>query len=187
MREVLLQLELTSNGATAAYDSSGGGTPDYALVDDWGRGRLGVGDAPHLTHRAAWRDARDDVERRSVLEAARAELAAIRRSRANQHAGEPQDALAQRIVQEGRGWPAREVAIAMRCGVRLVWRVRAAAGLDVEFGEPARDGRAMSRDELHAEIRRLHAKGMSGREIATALNIAHGSVRYAMARALRNG
>lgn len=182
MRDVLLQLALCAAGRTAAYDSSGGGTPDYVLVDDNGRGKLGAGDAPHLHYAAEWDAATDDEQRAAVLDEAKKTLDGIRRSSADPTVIEPKDARDRRIVKEGAGWPAREVAISMRCGIKDVWQAREAAGVDVEFGEKKRNGRELSREELNAEILRLHRRGMSGREIADALNIARSSVRYVIAR-----
>lgn len=188
MRQVLLQLEMTSNGRTAAYDSSGGGEPDYVLVDDRGRARLSIGDAPQLLYVRAWNAARDDTERAQVLKEAGDELDRIRHSRADRTVEESKSDRDIRIVTEGEGWPASEVAIQMRCGIRDVHRARAGAGRDVEYGELRRNGRALTRDELNAQILTMHERKMSGREIATALGIAHNSVRYVVARAgARNG
>jgi predicted XRE-type DNA-binding protein len=182
MRDVLLQLAMCAAGRTASYDSSGGGDPDYVLVDEHGRAKLGAGDAPHLHYAAEWDAASDDERRAAVLDEAKKTLDSIRRSQADPTAIEPKDARDRRIVKEGEGWPAREVAISMRCGIRDVWRAREAAGRDVEFGELKRNGRELTREELNAEILRLHRKHMSGREIADALGIARSSVRYVLAR-----
>lgn len=183
MREVLLQLELTSNGRTSTFDAGGGGTPDYSLVDDNGRGRLDEDDAPHLRHLADWKAAGDDEHARAAaLDAAKATLDAIRRSHANPKTVESKEARDRRIVKDGQGWPAREVANSVRCGIKDVWRAREAAGRDAEFGELKRNGRELTRDERNAEILRMHRKGLSGHAIADALNIERSSVRYVLAR-----
>jgi hypothetical protein len=182
MREVLLRLEMTSNGRTVSYDSSGGGDADYVLVDDRGRGKLAEGDAPHFTYAAAWDHARDDVERAAVLKAAQDELKHILKSQADPLAVEAKDDRDGRIVKDGEGWPAREVANSFRCGIRDVWSAREAAGRDVEYGQLRRNGRELTRDELHAEARRMHARSMSHQAIADALNIPRGSVHYILAR-----
>lgn len=182
MREVLLQLALTSNGRTSAFDSSGGGTPDYVLVDDKGRGKLGRGDAPHLLYAAEWADAQDDPARAAVLEAAKAELDHIRRSHADRSAGESREDRDRRIIKEGDGWAARDVATTFRCGITDVHKARSAAGRDIEYGKPARNGRELSKQERTAEILRLHRQGLSQDQIASALNIVRSSVRYVLAR-----
>lgn len=185
MRDVLLQLEMASNGSTSTFDSSGGGTPDYVLIDEDGRPRFGVDDAPHLYYRAKWNAAGDDDARTAVLTAARKTLDSIRRSHADRTAAETKEQLAHRIVNEGEGWPARDVANSMRCGIRMVWASREAAGRDVEYGKPQTNGRELSRDERNAVILRMHRQRMSGHQIAAALNIERSSVRYVLARALR--
>jgi hypothetical protein len=185
MREVLLRLAMTSNGRTAAYDSSGGGTPDYVLVDDQGRGKLDPADAPHLTFAARWDRAVDDDERAAILKEAQEELDAIRRSHADPKAVESKDERDRRIIKDGRGFPASEVAIAIRCGVTDVHRARAAAGVDLEFGEKRVNGRALGRGDRNAEILHLAKNGMNPFQIATRLGIPRSSVRYVLDQARR--
>lgn len=182
MQDVLLQLALTSNGRTSSYDSSGGGTPDHVLVDDNGRAKLGRGDAPHLHYADEWNAAVDDEERAAVLKAATDELDRIRRSRANPHVAESKEERDRRIIKHGKGWPARDVANAIRCGITDVHKARQAAGLDIEYGQQHVNGRALSRDERNGEILRLTKLGMNPFQIASALNIPRSSVRYVLAR-----
>jgi hypothetical protein len=169
-------------GDTDAAGSPGAGTPDYVLVDDKGRGKLGRGDAPHLHYRSEWDAAGDLAVRHEVLKAAQAELEHIRRSHADRGAGESRQDRDRRIVNEGDGWPAREVANSFRCGITDVHKARAAAGRDIEYGRRPRNGRELSRAELNAEILRLHRQGLSQDSIANALNIVRNSVRYVLAR-----
>lgn len=180
MRDVLLQLALTSNGRTAAYDSSGGGTPDYVLVDDDGRGKLDPADAPHLRYAMEWDAAEDDSQRAEVLKRARDELDRIRRSHADPTAVESKEERDRRIVKEGRGFPAAEVAISIRCGITDVHKARAAAGVDLEFGEERVNGRAFSRGARNAEILRLAKLGMNPVQISARLGIPRSSVRYVL-------
>jgi hypothetical protein len=182
MRAVLLQLEITSNGRTVSYDSSGGGDPDYVLVDDNGRAKLARGDAPHLTYAAEWNAADSDERRRDVIKLAEQELDSIRKSQANFVVVEPKGARDARIVKDGEGWKAADVAIAFRCLKRDVIRAREAAGRDVEYGQLRRNGRELTRDELRAEIWRMTAMNMNDQQIADALKIPRGSVRYVLAR-----
>ncbi len=183
MREVLLALEMTSNGRTATFDSSGGGEPDYVLVDDDGRAKLGHGDAPHLIYIEQWASAGDDEEeRRHVLERAKDELDRIRRSHADPTKAESKQARDRRIIKEGEGFVARDVANAMRCGVTDVYKARQANGRDIEFGELPQNGRALSLEERNTEILKLYRRKLSTREIALRLNIARSSVRYVLAR-----
>lgn len=182
MRDILLRLAMTSNGRTSAFDSSGGGTPDYVLVDDKGRGKLARGDAPHLYYAYAWDAAGDDHERERVLTDARDELDHILRSHADRTASESRADRDARIVREGIDWSARDVATSFRCGIADVHKARAAAGREIEYGQPRKNGRELPRAELNAEILRLHRQGLSQDQIAGALNIVRGSVRYVLAR-----
>ncbi len=182
MRQTLLALEMTSNARTAAYDSSGGGSPDYVLVDDHGRGKLDPDDAPHLRYAKEWDRAEDEVARAAVLKAAQDTLDRIRRSHADPAAVETKDQRDRRIIKQGRGWPAGEVAIAIRCGITDVHKARAAAGLDLEFGEERVNGRAMTRAQRDAEIVSLRQRGMNPFQIAAKLGIPRTTVRDVLAR-----
>jgi ATP/maltotriose-dependent transcriptional regulator MalT len=183
MRDVLLALALTSNARISAYDANGGGTPDYTLVDDRGRAKLARGDAPHLLYADLWDLAGDVGERQRVLEEAVAMLEHIRRSSADRTKVESKADRDERIIKEGKGFSARDVANAFRCGVTDIWRAREAAGRDIEFGEPPQNGKELPLEQRNAEILRLYRRHLSTREIAVRLNIARSSVRYVLARA----
>lgn len=180
MREVLLALALTSNGRTATFDSSGGGTPDYVLVDDKGRGKLSRGDAPQLYYRAEWERALDRSAQEAVLDAAQRELDHIRHSQADRDADESKEDRDRRIVKDGRGLPAQEVAVSVRCGIKDVWNARRAAGVDTEFGLESRNGRQMNGAEREDEIKRLTNNGMSAAQVAQALGLSASTVRRAL-------
>lgn len=177
MRDVLLQLGMCAAGRTAAYDSSGGGTPDYVLVDDAGDAKLTAGDAPHVHYAALWDAAGDDVERRAVLDAAIKELRSIRKSSGDRTREESAAERDRRIVKDGRGISAREVAVSVRCGIKDVWNARRAAGVDTEFGLEPHNGRELTARQRDAEIRRLTANGMNAAQVASALRISASTVR----------
>ena len=185
MREVLVALGMTGAGRTTSVDASRSTTPDWSLVDDRGRGRLTPGDAPHLEFALRWDAAGNDDERLAVLEAARSELDAIRRSRANPAANESKKDRDARIVRDGEGWAAREVAISFRTGIKDVWAARRAAGRELEYGQRPRDGRELSRDERRAEILRLRGAGLHPTAIADSLQLPRSTVRYVLARAAK--
>jgi hypothetical protein len=180
MRDVLLRLALTSQGRTAAYDSSGGGTDDWVLVDDNGRARLPAGDAPHLRYAVMWDAAEDDEQRRAVLYAAKEELDQILKSKGDRTREETVADRNKRIVSYGRGISAREVAVWARCGITDVWNARREAGLETEFGAEAINGREMTPRERDAEIQRLTRLGMNATQVAHALRISASTVRRAL-------
>ncbi len=180
MSDVLLQLAMCAAGRTAAFDSSGGGTPDYVLVDDNGRAKLGVGDAPHLRYAAKWDAAGDDTARQAVLDAAREELSSIRKSKGDRTKDESAEERNRRIIEKGRGIAAHEVAVSVRCGVTDVWKARRAAGVDTEFGLESTNGRELTPRQRDEEIRRLTGTGMNAAQVAGALRISASTVRRAL-------
>jgi len=180
MGDVLLQLAMCAAGRTAAFDSSGGGTPDYVLVDDNGRGKLGVGDAPHLHYAAEWDAASDDGARQRVLNAALKELSSIRKSSGDRTLEESAADRNRRIIKEGRGIAAHEVAVSVRCGVTDVWKARRAAGVDTEFGLESSNGRELTPRQRDDEIQRLTGTGMNAAQVAGALQISASTVRRAL-------
>lgn len=174
MRQLLTELELTANGTTTTWDSSGGAEPDYIP-------RLGHSDAPHLHYLALWNAASTDAQRQRVIQAAKDELDAILHSRGDRTREESETSRDARIVREGRGFPAREVAVRFRTGVTTVHAARHAAGVDLEFGEkpcatrapPGAAGSAMRREQLE----KLIADGRSLRQAAEHLNISYWTAR----------
>lgn len=141
MRQVLLDLAMLGAGRTTSYNPSGGGG-DYTP-------RAQTGDAPHLEYAARWNAADDDGERAAVLAAARAELDSARRSRAVPTAAESKQDRDARIVREGEGWPARDVAgvLSRHCGVAAALRLdgRSAATVGRATGRPGTERRLPNR------------------------------------------
>lgn len=181
MRAAILALAMTSNGRTTAYNPSGGGggATDWALVDDRGRGRLAVGDAPQLEYAARWDGAVDDVERQAIVEDAEQELERITKApRAPATRWETGEELAARIIRDGAGFNRRDVAIAMRTSERTVAAARAAAGVDPELGQPiARvEDQHLSGDRRQRRVRELDARGVSAAGIARALGVSRSTV-----------
>lgn len=196
MRAVLTQLELTSNGRTASFDSSGGGDSEPAAP------ALGLHDAPHLEYARRYASCLVDEDRWKVVRAAERELAGVRR-RPTPPPGGSWETLEQRnarIVKEGAGHPARAVAVSMKCGERDVERARIAAGRDPEFGRPMRTVKPAiqrGRDEHRAagrfapdpekperadDARRMADKGMTARQIAFSLGVSYDTVRRYLGR-----
>jgi hypothetical protein len=138
MREVLLQLALTSNGRTSSFNSSGGSQHDYTPT-------LGAGDAPHLHFAKLWDAAQDDGRRRTILRDAKDVLKTLRQSRGDRTRVESEKELFTRIVNRGEGIGAQELATRMRCGVTLVRKARAEEGRETEYGRAPRNGHELLR------------------------------------------
>lgn len=172
-RAVLIQLELLSNGSIAKMDGNSGGGSVRHYADHIPT--LGRHDAPHLYYRDRWTRAQGDAEREQILEAAEKELDAARKSQADPSVAETREERDRRIVDEGDGWPARDVATHFRCGIRDVWAARRAAGRDEETGKSP-NGAPTPVDARPERVRELADKGMSARRIAFALGLSYSTV-----------
>jgi hypothetical protein len=169
MRETLLQLALCSNGTTTSWAPSGSSERDRSPT-------LGIGDAPELELARAFDCAVNDQQRERVLGRATETLDRIRRSRADASAGETLEERNARIVRDGEGVPARDVAIWARCGIRDVHKARDAAGRDLELGRPLRNGELRAADR-RVELARLVGEGMSVRNAARSLGCSESTAR----------
>jgi len=197
MRGVLTQLELTSNGRTATYNSSGGGEEQPIP-------RLNSHDAPHLHFAELYARANDLIERERVIERAAAALKEARRRAEPPPAGswesaEQRDA---RILEKAGGdWEAIEVAVWARCGLRAVTQVWEANDFDGSNGRPLqpratssngssppRPGPTlqprggMDEQACRAEVQRLAAEGRPARQIAMLVGISSSTVRRYLGR-----
>lgn len=179
MRDVLLQLALISQGRTASYNSSGGAEVDYTPIAFTAAGDvvpLSRDQAPHEYYARAYDRAETEEARERVYKAAAQLLDDLRRSSGDPGRVETKQQLFARIVNDGAGWHAQDVANRMRCGVTLVRKAREEAGRETETGRPLRNGRELTHDERHAEIERLLADGLSARQVARALRLSYSTV-----------
>jgi hypothetical protein len=107
---------------------------------------------------------------------ARDELESIRRRRFPTTAVRNGDDLRERIVSEGEGSPARDVAIALRTSEGIVRRTRLTDGRDAERGRELELRRHAAPDELVAA-------GMSVRAAAAATGVPRSTLAGRLARA----
>lgn len=180
MRRALLALAMTSNGRTSSWNATGGGDVDYSLVDDNGRGRMGVGDAPQLAYAVRWKRAVDDDERQALVEDAEQELERITKSpAAPATTWETAEQLARRICDEGAGFSKRDVAIAMRTSERTVAAARIAGGVDEDLGHPIAQPQERPRlpvDRRRQRVLELDRRGISAAGIARVLGVSLSTV-----------
>jgi hypothetical protein len=175
MREVLIQLALTSNGNTAKMDSNGGGGhyADALLV-----GWLDPHDAPHAHYLDMYMRQEDDDGRRAILERAKDTLDGIRFSRA--HGGELEtetiDDLYDRIVTLGVGWSCEEVAVALRTTTSIVRKARVARGRDQSNGRPLEKRGRLPVGERRTLVSNLSAAGRDAREVSRLLGVSYSTV-----------
>lgn len=166
-RPVLVRLALVSSAPAGRMDAMprSRGTPEH---------RRPPGEVLPVAEVLALRlDRIETVElAREVLDEARAELAhALRRGMAYD-ATETADDLAERIVEDGCGWPVDDVVLAMRCLPSFVRRARLTAGRDPETGLTPPDSDPM-------EVARVLADaGRSTRTIERLTGVPRSTLRY---------
>jgi hypothetical protein len=141
---------------------------------------LGHSDAPHLHYLDLWNMATDDEERWGVCAAAADELDHILKSRGDATKEESAKSRDARIIREGEGFKAQEVAVRFRCGVTTIHTARRNAGRDLEWGTLPRD---VDSQQRRAEIERLMSRGSSVRQAAFSLGISYNTARRALGRA----
>jgi hypothetical protein len=166
MRQVLVQLALTSNGGTLNYEGSSSGGHDQPVPS------LGQHDAPHLHFGDLYRRALSPAGRALVLKMAAEELDHIRRSRGDPSREETREERDARIVDHGEGYTVDEVAVWARCSKQAVRVARRDAGREEETGKKPVNGHELGAG-LTDEIRRRVDRGTSARQVAKALSLSY--------------
>lgn len=164
MRAVLAQLETCSHAPAAPW----GPTGRSRSSDEPPGGQRPPGDLGHTYYAreygppfnepsARWPGAQDDEHRARIIKRARGELEHLR-GQAEVARPEPEslEQLRRRIISQGAGWTVEQVALAMRCGERLVIEARKAAGRDPDYGRPLEPAEA---SRHRAETGRFSADG----------------------------
>lgn len=175
MRQVLVQLELTSNGGTLNYEGSSSGGHDQPVPS------LGQHDAPHLHYADLYRRALSPPGRALVLQMAADELDRIRRSRGDPSREETRDERDARIIANGEGYSVDEVAVWARCSKQAVRVARRDAGREEETGKKPINGHELGAG-LVDEIRRRVDRGTPARQVAKALSLSYSTVLRALGR-----
>lgn len=167
MRQVLMDLEMTSCGITGSYDANGGGAFSSSPPksgDEW---------PPHILYREQWNATNSNLERNRILARARDELDAIQHTRAGQ-GSETEEERTERMLSVGEGFTPAQVALTMRMTVAQVERTRLRHGRDKRHGrvepmQPMPDGTPAERKARARLLRDEH--GMSTRQIALLLGV----------------
>jgi hypothetical protein len=144
----------------------------YGTVQRWGRqsptcdpqpGPTGEGHTPAEFWITRYLKAPPE-DRAQIAHAAEAELRAWQRRdpELNTVKTETLEDLKRRIIEEGEGWGAKDVALAMRVTPTLVRNARTEAEREPEYGRP---------DGSLAHARELRAEGLSLRQIAVLTGI----------------
>lgn len=174
MRQVLVQLELCSNGTTTAYNPAGGGGHSKKPGGERPRG----GDsAPHLYWHQQYIACNDDTARSTVLDDAERELAQItgRGVSAHQRPSETPEEARAAVLDATHGWrpeDATRSASARGISARTLRRWRREANRDPETGEPQHERLNLDDKSARLMARRLvHSLGYSQRAAAARLGV----------------
>lgn len=180
MRRVLLELEMTSNGKTASFNSGGRG--EFASRPPVSGGCDLRSDPPHIYWRRKWNEATGDDGRRRVLDGAREELRFLRRAPPPPRdlREETEEERDERLLRDGDGWRVEEVATAFKMTPSAVRRVRRQHGRDPERGTDDVD-LPMPYGSLEERRRRarhlVYERGLSMRAAALKMGVSHETVR----------
>lgn len=94
----------------------------------------GESDPPFEHWLILWRSATSSSERCLIIQGARAELAAWKRRQDPPPEGETGEQMIARLIRDGEGWRAEDVALAFRCTPRMVRRWRTEHDRNPETG-----------------------------------------------------
>jgi hypothetical protein len=121
-----------------------------------------------------WAAAPSPHMRKLIVQAARSELAAWKRRPEPPPEGESGEEMIERLIREGEGWRAEDVALAFRCTPRLVRRWRVERERNPETGRP--DGTLQQAQDLIAQ-------GLSLRQAAMLTGIPKSTIHDSLDRA----
>lgn len=167
IRQVLIDLELISHGSISAYNSSGGGHGENEHAIPPGENR-----PPHLYWRECFSDTNDETHRRTLLKAAQAELSTLRRRpkpTTEAQIMSDKEIMEERILREGSGWTASEVARTFRCSIGFVRKTRLHNARDTETGAALLDLTMSDRQVM--VLRLASVEKLSQKQIAERMGI----------------
>jgi len=180
MLQVLIDLEVASNGTTTSFDSSGGGVFGSKVPISGGCDMRT--DPPHIFWRKQWDAAGNDARRREVLGLARDELRRLQKAspppRGLQE--ETEGERNERLLRDGDGWRAEEVAVTFKMTPSAVRKIRRQHGRDPERGTDDLDA-PMPYGTVEERRRRartlIYERGLSLRAAALKMGVSHETVR----------
>lgn len=180
IRQVLANLELTSNGSVQAWNASGGhsGEPDDKVVNLVIHPPI----APHHHYRFLFTQATSIDECEQLLTEAQAELASIRRRTSPNVAHlTDREILDDRIINEGHGCSPADVALALFCTPRRVQQVRIRDGRNPLTGHKIVLDDVS--DDAREHVRTLIAQGMTERQVFQITGVKKTTIRRICGRA----
>ena len=177
MAQIIAHLSLLSYGSTTAWNASGTtGKPGSRILHV-----AMLGEVAHEHYRDQYNSAATDHARDEIITDARRHLHAELKMRKVKVREETWAQLRERIVKEGEGWSASDVASALKTMERMVRKARVEMGHDPDTG--------LQSIALMAGARKLRARelvemeGCSARTAAFKLGVSYKTVLRDLGRA----
>lgn len=170
MRSVLIAMQCLMYGSTAQWNKSGGHQKPTG-----GNRPPGESQPLHMIWQHAYVLAAPQ-DREQVIADATDALVEARVRTAPVPQGETREQWEERLIKDGDGWPAREVAVRFLTATREVTKLRMRYERDPHMGRPL---------ERQATIPELIAKGLSARQIAFITGKKPSSIQYHVTKAKR--
>lgn len=160
MAQILTELGLLSHGSVTRYNPSSRGESIKVLP-------FGEPNPPHLRFGRLYNEQTTDTGRAVVIERAAAELAQLRgRGVDRSHVtGESVVEFERRLLADGQGFTAQEVATRLHCTPTRVRRIRLANGRDADTGNPTSTSHVDEDPNQRLAVCRMGAAGYTIRQI----------------------
>lgn len=173
-RQILAKLETLSHGTITGYNKSGG-----AKSSEHPGGNRPSGDSypPHIHFRLEMEARPHDIPR--LIEQA-TEVWKNVTGRDTVKVKRETKTDAELVIEDGKGFTPYEVSLKFRCSETTIRRIRFAAGLDTENGEPHRE---VPEPDRLTEAIRLRKQGASYRTIEDRTGVKRSTLFDAMKRA----
>lgn len=171
-KAVCAKMTLLLYGPTQVFDKSGGRSSEHP------GGRRPTGDSYplHEEFSEKYAQASTKAERAQVLaEAIEARQKVLKGPQ--ERPEETPEQREQRMIDDYAGWPAKDVALAMRTSASEVRHARAKRALDPDTGQDREEVPSMSAAERAEKARRMKDQGMSAKRIALVLGVHYDTVR----------
>lgn len=178
MRQILARLEVTSNGRIYSYQPVGSKGAFQGSAPT-----TGDSSPPHIRWAHAYNECVSDGERDRVIREANRELGELTCRPVRLVKGESVADRDRRLLKEGAGWSAREVADRFRVNLRDVWRIRREGGRDKDYGGAIKgreaESKRLQRVERQRRVRELKERypGMTARQIGMHVGVDHKTVQ----------
>lgn len=175
--DVLAKMTVLLYGPAQAFDKSGGRSSEHP----GGRRPTGDNYPLHEEFREKYAQAVTRAERALVLaDAIEARQRVLKGPQ--ERPEETPEQREQRMIDDYAGWPAKDVALAMRTSASEVRHARARRALDPDTGEDPLEVPTLSAAERQEKARRMKDQGMSAKRIALVLGVHYDTVRRDLGR-----